>query len=265
MQTRATEPPVTETKNDRRRTAIVTGGGSGIGLAIAAMLVRNGYDVTIIGRRKQVLDSAAQQLSSAHPGASVIPLDGDLADPEFPARAVAEHFSRLGGLDCLVCAAGIYEQVHTLDMDVAVWDRVMNANVRGNLLAGFAAAKLMNAHGGGRIVFIGSVLMDQSEPRTLAYSASKAALASIVRSMAVDLAQTRVYVNGVAPGWVNSAMTESLPLAPEDMAKVNPQRRVADPSEIADVVRFLVLDAPRFLSGQMIVVDGGQTTLGATV
>jgi NAD(P)-dependent dehydrogenase (short-subunit alcohol dehydrogenase family) len=150
-------------------------------------------------------------------------------------------------------------------MDVLAWDRVMDANVRGNSLAGFAAARHMNAHGGGRIVFIGSVLMNQSEPRTLAYAASKAALASVVRSMAVDLAKSDISVNGVAPGWVLTAMGDIAHVPPEEMNKINPQGRGAAPEEIAEVVRFLALEAPRFLSGQMLVVDGAQSIRGATL
>jgi NAD(P)-dependent dehydrogenase (short-subunit alcohol dehydrogenase family) len=247
------------------RSAVVTGGGTGIGYSIAEMLVRSGHNVTIIGRRRAVLEEAAQKLRGISGSVSVLVCDGDLAEPQFPAYAIDKHIETTGRLDVLVGAAGIYENVHTLDMTVAVWDRIMNANVRGNALAAFAAAQHMTGHGGGRIVLIGSVLMDQSEPRTLAYSASKAALASVVRSMAVDLSGANVHVNGVAPGWVLTAMGDVTHVSPDELARINPQRRAANATEIADVVRFLLLEAPRFLSGQMVVVDGGQTILGATL
>lgn len=246
------------------RSAIVTGGGTGIGYAIAEALARSGFNLSLVGRRGDVLSKSALQLSKVAPGVTIESRTGDLADAAFAESLPDWHCRWAGGLDGLVCAAGIYEQVHALETSAAVWDRVMGANVRGNLLASLAAARQMLARTGGRIVFIGSVLMDQSEPRTLAYAASKAALASIVRSMAVDLADTPVTVNGVAPGWVATAMTLPEQLAPEQMVKVNPQRRACDPAEIAEVVRYLLLGAPRFLSGQMIVVDGGQTVRGAT-
>lgn len=253
------------TTDESIRAALVTGGGTGIGYAIAQMLVQSHYDVTLVGRRRAVLEDAARRLREQRPSARIIVCDGDLADARFPEAVVSRHVAELGRLDALVGAAGIYENVHTLEIDIAAWDRVMNANVRGNLLAGIAAARHMATHGGGRIVFIGSVLMLQSEPRTLAYSASKAAMASIVRSMAVDLADTRVHVNGVAPGWVLTTMGAVEHEPPEQMAKINPQRRAANAEEIADVVRFLILKAPRFLSGQMLIVDGGQTIRGATL
>lgn len=248
-----------------RRAAIVTGGGTGIGFAAAEVLSHSGHDVTIIGRRRIVLEEAAGKLAGSGQETRVFVCPGDLADPYFPETAVANHLRQFGRLDCVVCSAGIYEETHCLDLDVNAWDRTIDANVRGNLMVGLSAARWMNSHKGGRIVFIGSVLMDQSEPRTLAYSASKAALASIVRSMAVDLAESDVQVNGVAPGWVRSTMTDSVTLSPEIMKKINPQRRAAEPREIAEVVRFLVLAAPRFLSGQMLTVDGGQTIRAAYV
>ncbi|MFN0043939.1 MAG: SDR family NAD(P)-dependent oxidoreductase, partial [Alphaproteobacteria bacterium] len=119
----------------------------------------------------------------------------------------------------------------------------------------------------GRIVLIGSVLSALAEPRTAAYSVTKAGVSALTRAMAVDLASTGIRVNCVAPGWVRTAMAaaEIDAVPPEAMARINPLGRAAAPEEIANLVHYLLFHAPDFLTGQTIIIDGGQSARAATL
>jgi NAD(P)-dependent dehydrogenase (short-subunit alcohol dehydrogenase family) len=139
----------------------------------------------------------------------------------------------------------------------------MNGTLRGPALIAAAAGRHMAQVGSGRMVFIGSVNGHYSEPESGVYSAAKAAIASLARSVVVDLASRGVIANTVSPGWVETPMTaEILPHAtPEKIKEMIPIGRVGRPEELAKVIRFLVVDAPDYLCGANIVVDGGQTAL----
>ncbi|MGN6608740.1 MAG: SDR family NAD(P)-dependent oxidoreductase [Jatrophihabitans sp.] len=244
------------------RSALITGGGTGLGLATALRLHRKGFAVTIVGRRAAVLADAAAQLG-ADGGAPVATVVTDLADPEAPAASVAAHVERFGGLDALVAGAGAYEETPLLGVTAAMWDATMDVHVRAVVLAASAAARIMIEAGRGRIVLVSSVNGFHSEPDTMAYSAAKTAVISLARSLAVDLGTSGVTANAVAPGWVTTPMTEQYLDAstPERMRRVNPLGRPGRPDEIAEVIAWLVTDAPEFLTGATIAVDGGQTAL----
>jgi NAD(P)-dependent dehydrogenase (short-subunit alcohol dehydrogenase family) len=139
----------------------------------------------------------------------------------------------------------------------------MDVHVRGAVLSCAAAARHMTLAGRGRIVLVSSVNGFQSEPESMAYSAAKTAIISITRSLAVELADTGVTANAVAPGWVTTPMTEAYLAGstPQRLRLVNTLGRFGRPDEIARVIRFLVVDAPDFLTGATIAVDGGQTAL----
>jgi meso-butanediol dehydrogenase/(S,S)-butanediol dehydrogenase/diacetyl reductase len=246
-----------------QRGAVVTGGGTGIGLATAAALAKAGFPVLIAGRRLAVLDEAAESIRATVSGACVETLSADVAVPEDAESVITAAVSRLGGIDVLVNAAGIYEPVHFLEMTAEAWDRTCDVVLRGTVLCSVAAARHMREQGGGRIVLISSINGAVSEPESAHYSAAKAAVMSLARSMAVDLAEHAISVNAVSPGWVRTPMTEEFlaEATPEMLQRVNPLARAGDPTEIADFIVYLATAAPPFLTGATLFVDGGQTAV----
>ncbi len=237
----------------------MTGGSTGIGLATGVALARAGLDITIVGRRRETLRSAAVTLGAF--GVAVETHIADMGDPDAPAHVVDTHVERFGGITAFVAAAGAWESKSIIDMTAAAWDATLSVHVRGAVLGAGAAAQHMVTAGRGRIVLVSSVNGYQAEPDTSAYSAAKTAVISIVRSLAVELADTGVTANAVAPGWVTTPMTAAdlTTATPEALRRLNPQARFGQADEIAEVIRWLVIDAPAFLTGSTIVVDGGQT------
>lgn len=243
------------------KTAIVTGGGTGIGRATALALAERGFQVVIAGRRKDALDTAADAVRAQVSDAIIDPRPTDVGDGADPVALVDETHDRYGRLDVVVNAAGIYDPLESSRMTADEWDRTMDVVLRGAVLCSAAAARHMKKEGGGRIVLISSINGAISEPESAHYSAGKAALMSVARSMAVDFAQHAIAVNAIAPGWVNTPMTEGfLATASRDsLLRINPLGRAGDPDEIAGVIAYLATDAPMFLTGATIFVDGGQT------
>jgi NAD(P)-dependent dehydrogenase (short-subunit alcohol dehydrogenase family) len=247
------------------KSAVVTGGGSGIGAAVAAALHSAGYGVTIAGRRADVLEKTAQKLRDAvgAQGAPVRTQVTDVAQTEQVTTLFERHLAHFGRVDALVTAAAAYEPVPFLSLTRESWDATMNVALTGSVLAAAEAARHMKAAGGGRIVLISSINGFHSEPESVHYSAAKAAIISVAKSLAVDLAGTGVIANAIAPGWVYTPMTAEFvdQTTTEQLRRVNTLGRAGRPEEIAGVVRYLVTEAPEFLVGTTIFVDGGQTAL----
>jgi NAD(P)-dependent dehydrogenase (short-subunit alcohol dehydrogenase family) len=245
---------------DRERAALVTGGGSGIGYATAEALVERGVDVLICGRRERLLRAAVVELSKHGPGRAAA-RPADLATVEGPAEAVAACVTEFGGIDLLVNNAGIAPYVSFQGLDEDQWDLMLGVTVRAAALAVRAATASMTERGGGRIVNVASVSAEFAEPGLAHYSAAKAALISLTRSVAVELATVNIQANTISPGYVRTPMTEEFTsrITAVDLQGVNPLGRVGEPAEIARVAEFLLLDAPDFLTGQNVVVDGGQS------
>lgn len=243
--------------------AVVTGGGTGIGRAVARRLLRDGVNVTIAGRRADVLERAAAELRAEAADATVATVVVDVGEEAGPASLVKAHVEQFGQLDVLVAAAAEYTPCGFLDLTAEGWNRTMSINLRGAMLCASEAAKIMVANDGGRIVLVGSTNGFHAEPESVLYSVSKLALSSVARSIAVDLAKSGVTANVIAPGWTYTPITAAHldSLGPDDLAKVNAVARSADADEIADVVRYLALEAPTYLTGQTIYVDGGQTIM----
>ena len=245
------------------RSAIVTGGGTGIGFATAVVLHRAGWHVTIVGRRADVLADAAAAIASDAGGPPVAACVADLGIPAEPARVVDEHVARVGGIDAVVAGAGAYELVGVLDLTARTWDATMDVQLRGAVLTASAAARHMARAGSGRIVLLSSVNGFHSEPDSIAYSAAKTAIVGVTRSLAVELAASGVVANAVAPGWVRTPMTDEYldATTPDQLRRVNALGRAGTAEEIANVIGYLILQAPLFLTGATLVVDGGQTAM----
>jgi NAD(P)-dependent dehydrogenase (short-subunit alcohol dehydrogenase family) len=243
------------------KSAVITGGGTGIGYATAVALHGDGFALTLVGRRRDVLASAAATIGAI--GSPVAVRVADLSEADAAAGAIDEHVERFGRIDALVAGAGSYEPVSLLELTARAWDATMDVQLRGAVLSAAAAARHMARAGSGRIVLLSSVNGFHSEPSTIHYSAAKAAIISVARSLAVELAGTGVAANAVAPGWVTTPMTVDYlaDVAPEQLRLVNTLGRAGRPEEIANVIRYLIVDAPDFLTGSTITVDGGQTIM----
>lgn len=241
---------------------LVTGGGTGIGYACAQAFLERGCRVGIVGRRTAVLDDAVRQLSASAAG-RVVALPADLGEPHEPSRVVADFVAMTGGIDVLVNGAASCSPLPTLELTAESWDAIAGPALRGAALASVAAARVMRAAGEGRIVMITSIDAEVSEPNVAHYCAAKAGLAAFARSLAVDLGAAGVRVNSVAPGWVRTATASSRldRSTPESLARLNPLARAAAPVEIAETVTWVALDAPDFLTGSTITVDGAQTVM----
>jgi NAD(P)-dependent dehydrogenase (short-subunit alcohol dehydrogenase family) len=187
----------------------------------------------------------------------------DLSQPDTAGPAVDGHVDRFGGIDALVAGAGNYDPVGLLELTTEAWNATMDVHVRGAVFCAAAAARHMSAAGHGRIVLLSSVNGLHSEPNTVDYSAAKTAIISVARTLAVELAASGISVNAVAPGWVRTPMTVDYLAAttPEQLRRVNPMGRAGRAEEIANVIGYLIVEAPDFLTGSTITVDGGQTAM----
>jgi NAD(P)-dependent dehydrogenase (short-subunit alcohol dehydrogenase family) len=244
------------------KVAIVTGGGAGVGFAIARAFARCGADVAIAGRTKETLVHAAAAIEEAC-GSSVLAVPADVSAPDDCERVVAATIERFGALDILVNNAARFALVPLIEADAAEAARVLNLNVAGPLACARAFARWAFAHGTrGAIVNISSIAGSRPAPGCGLYSASKAALDSLTRSMALEWAQKGMRVNAVAPGHVaTEGVIEDFRAGRLDEAAMIasiPSRRIADVDDIADAVLFLCSDRARHIHGQVLTVDGGE-------
>jgi 3-oxoacyl-[acyl-carrier protein] reductase len=246
------------------KTAIVTGGASGIGLSAARRLAREGAAVLLVDLGPdRVLAAIAHVMAEA--SAPVEGFEGDVTDPR-AMQGAADAAATLGRrLDILVACAGIDgEGRDVLELDPARFARVLDVNLRGLFLAAQAAGRRMVGDGeGGSIVLLASVNGLIAEPQFADYNASKGGAVLLARSMAVDLAGRGVRVNAVCPGYVRTPMTEAYLADPDTAAAIVAgisMGRVADSEEIAAVIAFLASDESSYITGAAIVADGGRSS-----
>ena len=244
------------------KVAIVTGGGAGIGFAVARAFARCGAHVAIAGRTKATLAHAAAAIEEAS-GAPVLAVEADVAVEADCERMVAAAIERFGALDILVNNAARFALVPLIEADAAEAARVLAINVAGPLHCARAFASYAFERGrGGAIVNVSSIAGVRPAPGCGLYSASKAALDMLTRSMALEWAPKGFRVNAVAPGHVaTEGVIEDFRAGRlDEAAMINsiPARRIADVDDIADAVMFLCSDRARHVMGQVLTVDGGE-------
>jgi NAD(P)-dependent dehydrogenase (short-subunit alcohol dehydrogenase family) len=242
--------------------AIVTGGGTGVGFAVARAFARAGAHVAIAGRTKATLVHAAAAIEDAS-GAPVLTVAADVGVEADCGRIVTETIDRFGALDILVNNAAHFALVPLIETDVAEAARFLNVNLAGPLHCARAFARWAFERGrGGSIVNVSSISGARPAPGCGLYSASKAALDSLTRSMALEWAPRGLRVNAVAPGHVaTEGVIEDFRSGRLDEAAMIasiPARRIADVDDVADAVLFLCGDRARHVMGQVLTVDGGE-------
>jgi NAD(P)-dependent dehydrogenase (short-subunit alcohol dehydrogenase family) len=236
------------------RAALVTGAGTGLGKRFAQTLALAGATVTLAGRRREPLESCAEEIRSAGGVAHCVQLDISSAE------SIAAAFARIGPVDVLVNNAGIAGAGALLDLPEESWDSVLDINLKGAWLVARAAARGMMERGGpGSIINVASVLGSTVQKGTGSYPAAKAALLHLTRQMALEWAKHGIRVNAIAPGYFMSELSAGY-LATESgkaMIKRTPMRRVGDPAELEGVLLLLASGASSYMTGSVITVDGG--------
>jgi len=245
-----------------KQCAIVTGAGSGIGLATAELLLANGWSVAFVDLDEKAL-AAAKAKHGKSKAARFVAVD--VSNEAAVERAVAETAEAFGGITGVVNCAGIAADKHVLDTPVDLFRKMLDVNVVGTFLVGRAAARIMKDRGGGAIVNIASISGLRGSKGRSAYGASKGAVVTLTQVMANDLAPFGIRVNAVAPGPVETPMVKAIHTQAdrELYHRYIPMKRYSEPSEIASVIHFLLDEKQSsYVTGEIIAVDGGYRGAG---
>jgi len=240
------------------RTAVVIGGTTGIGRALSQGLAQAGADVVPTSRRRAMVDEAAALVEAA--GRRTLRIVTDVGDDESIASLLAAAIDELGKVDILVNCAGRTKRTPTLDLPDEEWREIMETNLTGTLRACRVFGRHMIERRSGRIINIASLTSFVGMMEVAAYSASKAAVASLTKSLAIEWSRFGVLVNAIAPGVfrtsLNQALLDTTPRGRELLMRT-PMRRFGCVEELAGAAVFLASDAASFVTGHVLVVDGG--------
>jgi 2-deoxy-D-gluconate 3-dehydrogenase len=238
--------------------AVVTGGGRGIGRGIAERLAGAGADLVIAGRNAEALDAAQHAIERL--GRRCVAVPADVRDAQAGRRIVDRAVSSFGRLDILINNAGINHRTAALDVTEAEWDEVLDTNLKAVFFCAQAAARVMLPAGRGAIVNLASTMSFVALPNRATYCASKGAVATLTKQLAMEWAPRGVRVNAVAPTFVETGMTAEVLHDPAARALVIgriPLGRVVDIDEVARTVLFLASPASSAITGAILPVDGG--------
>jgi NAD(P)-dependent dehydrogenase (short-subunit alcohol dehydrogenase family) len=246
------------------KTALVSGGASGIGLAMAEALAAAGADVCIWGRSAERNAMAVERIA-AH-GTRVHAVPCEVSSEEDVERAFGESLELLGRLDVCVANAGVDgERSRFTEFEADEWERVLGVNLTGTMFTFRAAARQMVEQGdGGSLIATSSLASLLGLARKPHYSASKGAVNAMVRALAVELAPKGIRANSVLPGWVDTPMTDgtlTLPAFQDDVLPRIPMRRWGQPEDMAGIVVYLASEASSYHTGDAFVIDGGYSLI----
>lgn len=242
------------------RVAIVTGAGRGLGRAIATTLSEAGARVVVASRTRSELDAFVEEAGRAGREALAVPTD--VTDAESVDALVSAAVDRFGRIDIVVNNSGVVDTAGLLEQAPEDWDRVVNTNLRGTYLVTRAAGRHLSVQGSGKVINIASNFALMGIANHAAYSASKAAVIAFTRAMAVEWARYGIQVNAIAPGYFETDLNAAM-RADEEMTKrvlrAIPARRMGRPEELKPWVLLLSGDESDFMTGEVIVIDGGQS------
>ncbi len=241
-----------------KKVAIITGGGSGLGFAIAEKFVKNGIETIIAGRDKQKLDAAKEKL-----GALCHAIACDVSNLSAIPGFVNDVLKKFGQIDILVNNAGINQKKEFTEVTDEEFQNVITTNLTAVFVMSREVVKHMLERKTGSIINISSMAAQYGLPKVIAYSASKTAIDGMTRAMAVELSPNGIRVNAIAPGFIYSEMTaKALNSDPERKAKVfgrTPMGIMGQPEDIGEAAYFLASDAAKFITGVVLPVDGGNS------
>ena len=236
--------------------ALVTGGARGIGREIALVFAKAGADLALFDVNAAILDQTIAELHAL--GRRAEGLVVDVTDGKQVDDGVAKILDKLGKIDILVNNAGITRDGLLIRMDDAQWDRVLSINLKGTFLCTRAVAKQMLRQRRGRIVSIASIVGLVGNPGQANYAASKAGVIGLTKSVAKELAARGITCNAIAPGFIKTEMTDALPeAAKQRLLGAIPMGGLGEPADVAQAALFLASDAARYITGHVLVVDGG--------
>lgn len=240
------------------KTAVITGGTSGIGRALSLGLADAGADVIATARRKEQVDSTASEIEAR--GRKTLRIQSDVCDRVSLESLAKSALQAFGKVDILINCAGIIRRTPTLDLTEEEWNSILNTNLTGTLRACQVFGKYMIERGYGRIINIASLNSFVALTEVAAYAASKAAIASLTRSLAVEWSKKGVTVNAIAPGVfrteLNQKLLDSTPRGQELLMRT-PMGRFGKTEELIGAAVFLASDGASFVTGQTLPVDGG--------
>ncbi len=235
------------------KNALVTGSTRGIGRAIAETLAKSGARVAVVGRDLQKAQDAATAVGNGSRGFAC-----DVSDTAAVAKLVADVEAAFGSIDILVNNAGITRDNLVMRLKDEDWDAVINANLRGAFAAIRAVSRGMMKRRSGRIINVSSIIGIIGNKGQANYAASKAGLIALTKSVAKELGSRNILVNAVAPGFIETELTAAMtPEAREALGKQIALERLGTPQDIAGTVAFLASDLASYITGQVLVVDGG--------
>lgn len=241
------------------KTAVVTGGTRGIGLAIAKKYLENGANVAIAGSREETVEKALSQLQDYKD--NVMGIWPDLCNPEEVAAAFASVKERFGSLDILANNAGISSRTSIYDYTLEEFSKILDINLRAVFVCSQAAARIMKEQGSGVIINTSSMVAEYGQPSGCGYPATKFAVNGITKSLARELAKDGIRVNAVAPGVTKTDMVAALPKELVDRISAGiPLGRPGDPEDVANAFLYLASDMASYVTGIVLRVDGAAMT-----
>lgn len=248
----------------RGKTALITGSTRGIGAALAEGLARAGAHVVINGTTDAGVADAVERLAASVPDVTVSGRAFDITDDAAVEAAIATIESEQGPIDILVNNAGIQHRVPMVDLDVADWDRVVAVNLTAPFLVGRAVARRMLPRGAGKIINICSIQTDLARPSIAPYTATKGGLRNLTRAMTAEWAKHGLQINGIAPGYIRTEMTQALIDDPAFNSWVvgrTPAERWGEVQDLIGPAVWLASDASAYVNGQVVFVDGGMSVV----